>query len=641
MDIYNIEHIYKKQRRRFGRHYEFEDTDIITLTDIKPNDMLNSLYIERTPIHRGVQITKEKSEHEVNTETRQYHSQGMLHLEGGWPKDVNINDIDFKKRYQKKVENDEKYHRVLQNLAEPMVHNLAQNNSLDVYEAYFPPSEKYNQYANVMWRTGTSSATVLTVFKDPCCKYKRTASSISWYPSDYKKIAVAYCTPQSQDVPEGMDMDSFIWDVNNPNTPEMQLLPTSPLCCLEYNPKDTSCIVAGAYNGTLFYFDTRRGSQSVDYSHMDKSHNDPVYDVQWIQSKQGTEFASISTDGLLLIWDVRNLGEPIERNVLDTKGSKHLPEGTLGLISLDYNTQYSTSKFLIGTEQGVISSWNRKSKKKDKIERSYHGHHGTIYSVQRNPFLTRFFLSIGDWTARVWMDEIWKQPLIETRYNDSYLTGGCWSPSRPGVFFTTRMDGTLDVWDFLHNHNKPLVSVGLSDTGLYSIRPSNGKYLAVGDALGNVSFVELSDDLCNFMNGEGQSSSEEKDAIMKMFEREMKREKVLEAQKKKEDVEAPTSISVNDAFFETTVVDNEYMYESEAADLLRPPTVTSRPSSASRSGTISRPQSASSRASSSVSLYVSRIDQNVEIQDDVDEEELKRITQEFFEEINGQDEIKV
>ena len=39
-------------------------------------------------------------------------------------------------------------------------------------------------------------------------------------------------------------------------------------------------------------------------------------------------------------------------------------------------------------------------------------------------------------------------PLLSTTYHDSYLTGGCWSPSRPGVFYLIRGDGALNVWDY-------------------------------------------------------------------------------------------------------------------------------------------------------------------------------------------------
>lgn len=34
-----------------------------------------------------------------------------------------------------------------------------------------------------------------------------------------------------------------------------------------------------------------------------------VYDVVWLQSKTGTECASVSSDGRLLFWDVRKLHE--------------------------------------------------------------------------------------------------------------------------------------------------------------------------------------------------------------------------------------------------------------------------------------------------------------------------------------------
>ena len=44
----------------------------------------------------------------------------------------------------------------------------------------------------------------------------------------------------------------------------------------------------------------------------------------------------------------------------------------------------------------------------------------------------------------------------------SYMTDGCWSPVRPSVFFTTKMDGTLDVWDYLFKQNIPTLSLQVS-----------------------------------------------------------------------------------------------------------------------------------------------------------------------------------
>lgn len=47
-------------------------------------------------------------------------------------------------------------------------------------------------------------------------------------------------------------------------------------------------------------------------------------------------------------------------------------------------------------------SCNRKAKTPaEKIVAIYKNHHGPVYSLQRNPFFPKNFLSVGDWTARV------------------------------------------------------------------------------------------------------------------------------------------------------------------------------------------------------------------------------------------------
>jgi dynein intermediate chain 2, axonemal len=56
---------------------------------------------------------------------------------------------------------------------------------------------------------------------------------------------------QFQGSQEGMCIDSYIWDVENSNVPDLTLAPPSPLVCLKYNPKDPHVIVAGCYNGLV------------------------------------------------------------------------------------------------------------------------------------------------------------------------------------------------------------------------------------------------------------------------------------------------------------------------------------------------------------------------------------------------------
>lgn len=59
-------------------------------------------------------------------------------------------------------------------------------------------------------------------------------------------MAVAYSILLFQQQPEGMPVSSYIWDVNNPNTPDFELKAASQLCCCNYNPKDPNIISGGA-----------------------------------------------------------------------------------------------------------------------------------------------------------------------------------------------------------------------------------------------------------------------------------------------------------------------------------------------------------------------------------------------------------
>jgi dynein intermediate chain 2, axonemal len=85
--------------------------------------------------------------------------------------------------------------------------------------------------------------------------------------------------------------------------------------------------------------------------------------------------------------------------------------------------QAGATKFMIGCESGTVLSCNRKAKNPtDRVAGAFTGHHGPVYGLQRHPFAAKYFLSVGDWTARIWAEDA-KQPLITTRYHSTYLTG--------------------------------------------------------------------------------------------------------------------------------------------------------------------------------------------------------------------------
>lgn len=507
-----IVYVYTKKRAEFGRQCNFTDRPAELHVDIVPDSTLSENFIERNPVDIPIQCVQEMSEHEVNTERFETGSRGINHTEGGWPKDVNPQELEQVTRYRKKVEKDEMYIQTIQNLGNVMEHCICQNNAIDIYEDYFV-DVAVNEVDE------TPSAKTINVFRDPN-DVKRTATHISWYPDGPRKLAVAYCNLDFQGSSTDTSMDSYIWDVENPNKPEMTLKPVSPLVCLEYNPKDSHVLLGGCYNGQIAYWDTRKGSQPVETTPIEQSHRDPAYKTIWIQSKTGTECFSASTDGQVLWWDIRKMGEPTETLYLDKKQDLSKAQGA---YSLEYEPTMPT-KFMVGTEQGVIIACNRKAKTPmEKIVANFTGHIGPVYSLQRNPHFPKNFLSVGDWCARIWSEDIRESSIMWTKQYSSYLTDGCWSPVRPSVFFVTKMDGTLDVWDIIFKQNDPTLSLQVCDVPLHSLRvQEHGRLVACGSKDGTTTLLELSEGLYTLQRNE-------KNLVTNMFERETRREKILDA----------------------------------------------------------------------------------------------------------------
>lgn len=520
MEIY---HQYIRLRKQFGRWPKFTDEGSEMIADIRPNEDHGKEYIPRNPVITVTQCVPEMSEHDANTNAVILASKAMSHVEGGWPKDVDYTEAEHTIRYRKKVEKDEDYIRTVVGLSGSVEELIKQNNAVDIYQEYFTG-------VNADHTAEAPHVKTVTVFKDPNA-IKRSASYVNWHPDgSVPKVVVSYSILQFQQQPAGMPLSSYVWDLNNPNTPDYELLPTSQICCARFNLKDNNLVGAGQYNGQMAYFDVRKGNGPVDATPIDVSHRDPVYDFAWLQSKTGSECMTVSTDGLVYWWDIRKLSESVESMPLRDKNS----ETTVGGVVLEYDPAAGPTNFMVGTEQGQIFSCNRKAKNPvDRVKYTLQGHHGPVYGLRRNPFASKFFLSIGDWTARVWVDDTAvKTPILTTKYHSTYLTGGTWSPSRPGVFMTIKMDGTMDVWDLYYKHNEPSLQVQVSDLGLTALAvQESGGTMAVGTSDGSTTVLSLS-------KGLYEAAPAEKSAMNNMFDRETQREKNLEKALKEAKIKA-------------------------------------------------------------------------------------------------------
>jgi len=311
-----------------------------------------------------------------------------------------------------------------------------------------------------------------------------------------------------------------------------ELRSQSPMVCCQFNGKNSDWLIGGCYNGILNWYDLKRGPTPCMKSKVEVSHYDPVYDVVWMQSKTGQDCASVSSDGRLLFWDCRKLDEFVDECVLTDGGPKG-EEKTMGGVSLEWMQEAGPTKFLVGTEHGTVLSCSRKPKKACEIgawfgaetRGGYGKHFGPVYAVKRNPFHVKFFLTVGDWCCKMWMEEL-KGPMLKTHYYPSLLSAASWSPTRAGVFFLCRGDGYLDTWDYYYRMNEVSLSQKISDAPLTSVSVnSNGGLMAVGDSDGTITLTQLCDSLV-------QMAPNEKNLIGAMFDRETKREKNLEAIKK-------------------------------------------------------------------------------------------------------------
>lgn len=513
-----------KKRKDFGRYCNFEDVEPKVLGQVDCNPMCGDMYIEQTIINLVLDNIPQMSEVSVNTARVQTKSRAMMHTEGGWPKDIDASEAQDTMKWRKRLEKDPAFTNCVKQLTKQTVMCLEQNSTMDLFEHYFLDEEPDFSPQSLNMKT-------VALFKDPA-EETRSVTKIGWHPEGPTKLVGSYSSLRFQRMTDEMPMASFIWDVSERNAPLTELRSHSPLVSCQFNSKQSDWLIGGCYNGVLNWYDLKKGPTPCMKSKVEVSHYDPVYDVVWMQSKTGQDCASVSSDGRLLFWDCRKLDEFVDECILTDGGAKG-EEKTLGGCSLEWMQEAGPTKFLVGTEHGITLSCSRKPKKACEVgtwfgseaRGGYGRHFGPVYAVKRNPFHPKFFLTVGDWCCKTWMEEL-KGPMLKTPYSPAFLSSASWSPTRAGVFFLSRRDGYLDTWDYFYRMNEVSLSQKISDAPLTSLAvQAQGGLMAVGDGDGTISLVQMCDALV-------QPGSNEKNMIGQMFDRETKREKNLEAIKK-------------------------------------------------------------------------------------------------------------
>nr|XP_033330898.1 uncharacterized protein LOC117222945 [Megalopta genalis] len=182
-----------------------------------------------------------------------------------------------------------------------------------------------------------------------------------------------------------------------------------------------------------------------------------------------------------------------------------------------------SNKFLVGLVNGLVFNINRKNISPDEqFTMKFECYTGAVHALDRNPFVPKNFLSIGDWSAKIWSEDTRESYLFNTREQKVSLTGGCWSRSRGSIFFTTNKDGLLEAYDILTGMQNPLASIHVCSDSLTAISPNDeGELIAVGSSKGTVYILECLEGLTSF-------SREDKGHLLSYMEGANRFERVLD-----------------------------------------------------------------------------------------------------------------
>ncbi|XP_069694476.1 dynein axonemal intermediate chain 3-like isoform X2 [Periplaneta americana] len=98
-------------------------------------------------------------------------------------------------------------------------------------------------------------------------------------------------------------------------------------------------------------------------------------------------------------------------------------------------------------------------------------HDGPISAIALSPFIKDLILSVGGKVFAIWRSNIKDVPVLWRRAGVQ-LTGGAWSLFIPSMFFITRADGSVEIWNLLEKSDKPAMTQNIVGNALTGIYPS-------------------------------------------------------------------------------------------------------------------------------------------------------------------------
>ncbi|XP_062139921.1 dynein intermediate chain 3, ciliary [Drosophila sulfurigaster albostrigata] len=527
--MYQNQVVLTRERRRFGRQCMFEDRNEL-MVSVHPSSRLRLKYIMGNPQTRGMQLSSIMASSEVETENATYDEHGMFHYEGGWPKEVNMNDEEQTLRHRKKVERDDAWGEEVKTLIRTTMNTARQNNAINIYNHFFD---------DIPYEVGRTicmpfKSRTINIIHD-MWRPQRHMSVINWVPNNNKQIMTQYTNLYNlvdddrksrlvtEDPTNGSTNAFYVWDVKNPIKPLSYYDSMEVITCAKICPKEENNLAAGTYTGKVCIWDMLESGMTTGICPMEAAHRQRVSAITWVHSKLNTEFYSASLDGSIKFWDTRDLKMPSNEIFLETTPNmKQNRQDAHGCTVLEFEYTIPV-RFIAGSAMGYVFVGNRKGLNPvEMLVGSYQICAGPIRTIHRNPFFVKNFLIVGDWIARIWCEEVKNRPSTMYVKKRNQLMCGAWSTGRASLFVTGDKEGVLDFWDLLLNQREPIYSVNFRSTVTAVVFQPGGQHLAVSLANGDTHIMNLDEAMKH-------TTSKEKALMAAMFEREITRSKLLEA----------------------------------------------------------------------------------------------------------------
>ncbi|XP_067646273.1 dynein intermediate chain 3, ciliary isoform X2 [Eurosta solidaginis] len=541
--MYHNQYIYSRERRRFGRQPLLSDRTQLMLS-IQPSQRIRQSYILRNPMDRTTQLSDQMAYSWVETDNVTYAEHGMYHYEGGWPREVNINDEESTLRYRKKIEREDNWGVQVMHLIHTSMDVTAQNSAVNIYQEFFIdlPPELGKDIRMPL------EARQCNIFHDSQ-KPVRPVIVIDWMPSEQRKFLSQptnfHKGPPLQPTDRSkLDLNPnafYIWNQRNALKPEVIFDSTEPVRRVHFCPRDDNFIAAGLQSGMVGLWDSRTGGKALKTSPLEVAHREAAAALCWVHSKSNSEFYSGSFDGSVKYWDGRDLDTPIQEILIDPEPTDDQKrERAHGVTVLEFEYTIPV-RYIIASDQGFVFIGNRKGMVPTEVLLSnYRLFAGPIRTIERNPFFVKNFLIAADWCVKIWAEECKGAPTTLLMKKKNEMLCGTWSPARCSLFVTGDARGEVDFWDILLHQRKPIFTLKLRRAIKYVKFRPDGKYLAVALENGDVQLFELDPAL-------RQSAAKDKTLLMALFERELSRCKLLEGRVEETKLRRKTSMMEADA----------------------------------------------------------------------------------------------